>query len=54
MHTEIVSRNDEDEYHGYQEHYYTGPITFRGRFYHNDPRGYTEWHLAAATIFCIT
>ena len=56
MHTEIVSRNDKEEYHGYQEWlgYNKSKIRLRGNYKNNMEIGYTEWHYPAITLFCIT
>ena len=53
MNKDIINRNYNGEYHGYQEWYINNKIYYRGIRKNNNRIGYTEYHLPKRTRFNI-
>jgi len=50
---DIEPKDKNCRFHGYQEWYYSGKLTFRSKYIHGIVIGYQEWHSAKRTNFFI-
>lgn len=54
MKKEIENKNDNGEYHGYQEQYNSANyLRVRCMAKNGNPLGYTEWNISKKTVFYI-